>query len=115
MAAASQTEAVFRAVSDPTRRAIIDLLAQGERAVRDLCGRFKLTQPAISQHLRVLREAKLVRVRRLGRLRLYRLRAAPLKDVYDWAGHYERFWTERLQALGGVLDTMDDRSTGKRQ
>jgi DNA-binding transcriptional ArsR family regulator len=111
MASSAIAESAFRAVADPTRRAILDLLADGERAVRDLCARFKLTQPAISQHLRVLRDAKLVRVRRLGRMRLYRLRAEPLKAVYDWTAHYERFWTERFRALGDVLDRLDERPT----
>lgn len=99
---------VFRAVADPTRRAILDLLAAGERAVNDLLKPFKMTQPAISQHLRVLREAGLVTERRDGRRRIYKLEAAPLRAVYDWAAHYERFWTDKLTALGDYLDTMPD-------
>jgi len=63
-----------------------------------------MSQPAISQHLRILREAGLVQVRRLGRERRYRLRGARLRAVYDWAAHYERFWNEKLQALGAYLD-----------
>jgi DNA-binding transcriptional ArsR family regulator len=94
----------FRAVADPRRRAILDVLASGERSVTDLCGLFDVTQSAVSQHLRLLREAGLVRTRRDGRLIYYALDAAPLRQVYDWAAHYERFWTCKLDALGAVLD-----------
>ncbi len=99
---------VFRAVADPTRRAILDLLAAGERAVNDLLKSFKMTQPAVSQHLRVLREAGLVSERREGRHRIYKLEAEPIRAVHDWAGHYERFWTRKLTALGDYLDAAPD-------
>ncbi len=72
--------------------------------MNDLVRPFRLSQPAISQHLRILREAGLVQVRRLGRERRYRLRGARLRAVYDWVSHYERFWNEKLQALGAYLD-----------
>jgi DNA-binding transcriptional ArsR family regulator len=103
MAPASERQATFRALSDPTRRALLDLLAGGEQPVSALVERFRVSQPAISQHLGLLREAGLVTERRSGRRRLYRLRAAPLMDVYDWVGHYRRFWDERLRALGDHL------------
>ena len=92
---------VFRAVADPTRRAVLDLLAEGELAVKDLQPAFPISQPALSQHLRVLREAGLVSERRAGRLRIYRLEAEPLADVRAWL---ERFWDERFDRLGRVLD-----------
>jgi DNA-binding transcriptional ArsR family regulator len=95
---------VFHAVADPTRRAVLDLLSAGERAVNDLLAHFRMTQPALSQHLRILRDAGLVENRRDGRRRLYRLRPAPLREVYDWAAHYQRFWTDRLDRLGAFLD-----------
>ena len=95
---------VFRAVSDPTRRQILDLLTEGERAVRDLITAFSMTQPAISQHLKILREAGLVEDRREGRLRIYSLRPEPLRAIYDWAQHFEQFWDERLDELGDYLD-----------
>jgi DNA-binding transcriptional ArsR family regulator len=94
----------FRAVSDPTRRAILDALAEGERTVTDLCALFSVTQSAVSQHLRVLREAGLVARRLAGRHRYYQLCAAPLQEVHDWTVLYRRFWHERLEALGAVLD-----------
>lgn len=95
---------IFFAISDPTRRQILDLLLGSEHSVNDLVRPFRLSQPAISQHLRILREAGLVQVRRLGRERRYRLRGARLRAVYDWVSHYERFWNEKLQALGAYLD-----------
>lgn len=104
MSTALAHEDVFRAVADPTRRAILDLLADGERAVKDLVARFAMSQPALSQHLRVLREVGVVSQRREGRLRLYRIEAGPLRAVYDWARHYERFWSEKLDALGDYLE-----------
>ncbi len=94
---------VFDAVADPTRRAVLDLLAGREQSVGDLVAKFRVTQPAISHHLRILREAGLVKNRQLGRQRLYRLHARPLRDVYDWVAHYERFWTEKLDGLGEHL------------
>jgi len=98
--AASQ---VFAAISDPTRRELLDLLAEREYAVNDLVSRFEVSQPAVSHHLRILREAGLVKKRQAGRQRLYRLEARPLREVYDWVAHYERFWTEKLDALGEHL------------
>ena len=69
-----------------------------------LAGRFAMTRPAISQHLRILRQAGLVSVRRLGRERHYRLRAKPLREVYEWVAYYERFWTRGLKSLREYLD-----------
>ena len=94
---------VFRAIADPTRRALLDLVAGQEQPVSALVERFEMTQPAISQHLRVLRQAGLVRERKLGRNRLYRLDPEPLRAAYDWLGHYQRFWREKLLALGEHL------------
>lgn len=101
-------DAVFRALGDPTRRAILDRLRRREEGVTQLCAPFEMSQPAISQHLRVLAEAGLVRARRRGRERLYRLNATPLREVFDWLGHYEAFWTEKLDALGKMLDEDGD-------
>lgn len=95
---------VFRAVSDPTRRQILDLLIATERSVTEIRGSFSMSQPAISQHLRVLKNAGLVAERKDGRKRIYRLQAEPLQAVFDWAAHYQQFWTERLDALGDYLD-----------
>lgn len=104
LVSAAVANAVFRAVSDPTRRALLDLLLQAERSVGELVEHFEVSQPAVSQHLRILVEAGLAEVRRAGRQRYYSVRALPLREVYDWAAHYERFWDERLLALGHYLD-----------
>lgn len=80
---------IFFAVGDPTRRRILDLLLQSERSVNELGRPFRMSQPAISQHLRILREADLVRVRRKGRQRMYRVNAEPVKQVYYWAKNYK--------------------------
>ena len=81
---------VFQAVADPTRRALLDMLGESERSVTELLQAFSCSQPAISQHLRVLRQAGLVDVRQVGRLRLYRLRAERFETIYSWAAQYRQ-------------------------
>ena len=95
---------VFRALADPTRRAILDQLRASERSVNEIADSFRLTQPAVSQHLRILLIVGLVRVRSAGRQRFYQLNAVLLKEVYDWVSHYETFWNERLDALGEYME-----------
>jgi DNA-binding transcriptional ArsR family regulator len=94
---------VFHAVADPTRRALLDLLAQGEEPVNSLAERFAMSRPAISQHLAILLKTRLVCVRRVGRERRYRLQPQPLEEIYDWVALYERFWTNKLSALSEHL------------
>src|SRR4051794_9206612 len=94
----------FRAIADPTRRRILDLLLEQELAVGALAESFDSTLPAISQHLKILREAELVAERREGRQRFYRAQAAALREVSDWVTQYERFWRAKLGALGRYLD-----------
>ncbi len=101
------TTLVYTAIADPSRRRILDLLREGERAVVELGKFFDFSQPALSKHLRILREAKLVRTRKLGRENRYRLDAKGLRTVYDWVGHYEQFWNQSLDRLGDVLDDID--------
>ena len=98
---------VFLAISDPSRRAILDLLARGEMVVSEILKSFDFSQPALSKHLRILREAGLVSQRRDGRLRWYRLEAEKLREVADWISHYEKFWNEKLDRLGDVLGEID--------
>jgi DNA-binding transcriptional ArsR family regulator len=95
---------VFYAIADPTRRRILDLLAKEDAPVKTLLPMFEMSQPAISQHLRVLRDVGLVAERRVGRERIYSVVAAELEMVADWAMQYERFWTKRLDRLGNYLD-----------
>jgi DNA-binding transcriptional ArsR family regulator len=95
---------VFQAIADPTRRELLELVADRERPVKALAESFRMSRPAISQHLRVLREAGLVTERKVGRERRYRLRAAPLREVRDWVRQYEWFWQDRFTALGQLLE-----------
>jgi DNA-binding transcriptional ArsR family regulator len=96
---------VFEAVAEPTRRAVLGLLAQRERSAGELVAAFPaLTQPAVSRHLRVLREAQLVEVRPIGTRRVYALRPAALAELDRWLDSYRRFWGARLDDLEGHLD-----------
>ena len=104
MARSSAAESVFRSIADPTRRRILDLLKEGERSATALGAPFRMSQPALSQHLRVLRDTKLVSVRTEGRRRIYGLNPEPLEELYDWVAHYQRFWHAGLRKLGTHLD-----------
>lgn len=104
MARAAATVDVFHAVADSTRRRILDLLAEGERAVMELVSYFRISQPAVSQHLKVLRDVGLVRTRREGRQRMYSLNPEQLKIVAQWVAHYEKFWDERFENLARYLE-----------
>ena len=112
--AARSGEGVYYAIGDPTRRRLLDTLGRGERHVNDLARPFAMSRPAISQHLRILRDAGLVSVRRDGRERRYRLRAARLREVYDWVAHYEKFWTKGLQSLGAYLDRQSQKESASK-
>jgi DNA-binding transcriptional ArsR family regulator len=94
----------FEVLAEPTRRRILDLLRERERPVGELVRRLKLSQPAVSKHLRVLREAGLVQVRREAQRRCYGLRAAPLEEVDAWLEPYRELWAGRLDALERHLD-----------
>jgi DNA-binding transcriptional ArsR family regulator len=94
----------FSALAEPTRRSILDLLRDGERPVGDLVGELRLSQPAVSKHLRVLRDAGLVDVRVDAQRRMYRIRPQPLAEVDAWLAPYRRLWTRSLDALGKHLE-----------
>jgi DNA-binding transcriptional ArsR family regulator len=96
----------FEVLAEPNRRRILDLLRTGERPVGDLVGELALSQPAVSKHLRVLREAGLVEVRAEAQRRLYRLQPGPLRELDDWLAPYRVFWADRLDALERRLDDM---------
>ncbi len=99
-----QANDVFHAIAHPARRAMLAELARGERAASELAAPFRMSLPAISQHLRVLLEAELVAERRDGRYRRYRLRPAPLREVAGWVDEFRAFFDARLDALGDYLD-----------
>jgi DNA-binding transcriptional ArsR family regulator len=95
--------ATFAALADPTRRAILARLAQGEASVKELSAPFALTQPAISKHLRVLQHAGLIEQGRQAQWRPRRLRADPLREVADWVGQYRPHWEESFERLDTYL------------
>ena|SRR5438552_11858618 len=101
-------QAVFRALADPSRRAIFERLTRGEAAVKDLTACFDISQPAVSQHLATLRRAALVTERREGRLVYYRVKPKGLRPLIDWIAHYQAFWLERLGRLETLLKEMDE-------
>jgi DNA-binding transcriptional ArsR family regulator len=94
----------YTALAEPSRRRILDLLRGGERSVGELVGPLNLSQPGVSKHLRVLRQAGLVEVRPDGRQRWYRLRAQPLAEVDEWLEPYREHWSGRLDALERHLE-----------
>jgi DNA-binding transcriptional ArsR family regulator len=89
----------LEALSEPTRRRIVELLAERERDVGEIASHFEVSQPAISRHLRVLREHGLVRSRAEAQRRLYSLDPEPLAEVDEWLARVRAFWTKRLDAL----------------
>lgn len=95
---------VFRAIADPTRRAILDRLRAGPTPVNALAADFRQSRPAISKHLRVLRAARLVSEERAGRERIYRLEPRPLQQVAGWVEGYRAFWLGSLSNLKKYLE-----------
>jgi DNA-binding transcriptional ArsR family regulator len=100
-------ERACHALGDPTRRAILDRLRERERPAGELARGFPISRPAVSQHLRVLREAGLVAERRDGRRRLYRLEPAPLAELDAWLAGYRAFWSARLHDLKRVAEAVE--------
>ena len=98
----------FAALADPTRRAILARLAQGDASVKDLSAPFAMTQPAISKHLRVLERAGLIEQGRHAQWRPRRLRARPLRDVADWVSQYRRHWEDSFDRLDAYLHELND-------
>jgi DNA-binding transcriptional ArsR family regulator len=96
----------FEVLAEPRRREILDLLRTGERPVGELVERLTLTQPTVSKHLKVLREAGLVEVRHDAQRRWYRLRAQPLAEIDAWLAPFRQYWEGRLDALERHLDEM---------
>jgi DNA-binding transcriptional ArsR family regulator len=107
---------VFAALADPTRRAILSRLADGEATVNELVAPFALSQPTISKHLKVLERAGLVSRGRSAQFRPVRLNAAPLAEAAEWLGDYRRFWTESLDRLDAyVSDLKKEKRRGQKQ
>ena len=94
----------FSAISDPTRRKIIEILANyGPLSATDICQRFQVSPPAISQHLKVLREANLVRVEKRAQQRIYRINPDAILELEDWVKRMTRLWNERFDTLDTIL------------
>ncbi|MEX0843953.1 MAG: metalloregulator ArsR/SmtB family transcription factor [Balneolaceae bacterium] len=94
---------VFHAIADPTRRKIIDLLAQKSMAVNDVAERFEISRPAVSKHIKILNECGLVVIQKKGRKRYCRADTRKLQEVLEWAYRYRKFWNEKLDALEVAL------------
>ena len=105
---------IFSALSDPTRRAILAHLIQGDANVAELAAPFQISQPAVSKHLKVLENAGLITRQRIATARLSHLEAEPLKEVTDWLAAYREFWDEsykRLDELVAKLQEQESQST----
>ena len=99
----------FEVLAEPTRRSILDLLRERDRSVGELVERLTISQPGVSKHLRVLRDAGLVSVRTDAQRRVYGLRAEPLSEIDAWLAPYRRLWAKRLDALEQHLDETEER------
>lgn len=108
--AASQLNATFAALADPTRRAILARLASGEASVTQLAEPFAMTQPAISKHLKVLERAGLISRGRDAQRRLSRLEAKPLAEASQWLESYRQFWEASFSRLDGLLDELQSKT-----
>ena len=95
---------VFSAVADPTRRAILDRLRRGPAPVNELASGFRVSRPAVSKHLRILRTARLVHERKEGRQRIYELEPQRIQEVAKWAEEYRRFWQQNIASLKRHLE-----------
>jgi DNA-binding transcriptional ArsR family regulator len=100
--------AVFQVLAEPNRRRILDLLRDGEQPVGYLVEALDVSQPAVSKHLRVLREAGLVDVRSQAQQRLYRLQLGRLRELDEWLAPYRAMWADRLDDLARVVESLDD-------
>jgi DNA-binding transcriptional ArsR family regulator len=99
-----ETDAVFGALANRTRRELLSLLLSGPSTVQQLAAHFDMARPSVSEHLKVLRTAGLVAENKIGRERHYFLEPEPMNTVRDWLGPYEEFWRGKLSRLQGVLD-----------
>ncbi|MEX2601818.1 MAG: metalloregulator ArsR/SmtB family transcription factor [Balneolaceae bacterium] len=98
---------IFQAIADPTRRQIIDLLANRTLTVNDVAGRFEISRPAVSKHIKILNECGLVVIHKEGRNRYCRADTRKLLEVIEWAQRYRKFWNERLDSLEATLKGED--------
>ncbi len=110
-----QLDATFAALADPTRRAILGRLAKGQASVAELAKPFKMSQPAISKHLKVLERAGLISRGLDAQRRPRKLEAAPLKEATDWLEKYRQFWDEAYSRLDALLEDMKSKEKSKKR
>jgi DNA-binding transcriptional ArsR family regulator len=103
------SSSAFSALADPTRRAVLDLLLRGQLPAGQIAQAFPVSRPAISKHLRILRNARLVRMHRVGRLRLFELNPGPLHAVDSWLSRYRAFWQNELSNLKRFVEGTQER------
>lgn len=108
----AQLDAVFGALADPTRRAILTRLTKGEASVAELAAPFSVSQPAISRHLKVLEHAGLIARTRRATARLSHLRAEPLRDATVWLAGYRQYWEESYERLDELLASLQEQAAG---
>jgi DNA-binding transcriptional ArsR family regulator len=111
---AERLDSIFHALSDPTRRAILRRLSEGESSIGELAAPFKMTFAGASKHIKALERAGLVRRTVKGRTHLCRLAPGPLAEAQEWLRHYEQFWTEKLDLLQRLLRDADTKPRSKR-
>src|SRR5215813_13951495 len=107
-------ESVFEIIAEPNRRAILNLLVSSEQSVGDIERELRMSQPTVSKHLRVLREAGFVEYSVDVQRRLYRLKPGPLQEIDSWLAQFRRFWSAHFDALERYLDRMDQSTTLKK-
>ena len=108
-------ESAFEIIAEPNRRAILSLLVSSQQSVGDIERRLRMTQPTVSKHLRVLREAGFVESTVDAQRRLYRLKPEPFQEVDAWLDRFRRFWSDQVDALERHLDRMDEATTAKKK
>lgn len=106
MARTPTTHDPFNAIAEPKRRAVLEALGTGELSVNELVEKLGWNQPMVSKHLGVLKQVGLVKERRVGRQRMYRVNAERLKPIYDWVSPFEKFWSDKFDRLDRVLEEM---------
>ena len=100
----SDLDLTFSALSDPTRRAIISRLAEGETSIIELAAPFDMSLPAVTKHIRVLEKAGLLTRKKQGRVQYCRLNAVPMRDATNWLAFYQSFWDSKLDSLANFLE-----------
>jgi DNA-binding transcriptional ArsR family regulator len=110
-----RVESVFEIIAEPNRRAILSLLASSQQSVGEIERRLRIPQPAVSKHLRVLRDAGFVESTVDAQRRLYRLKPKPFQEVDDWLAQFRRFWSAHVDALERHLNRMDQKPPTKRK